>query len=174
MKPYTCIWSKPWPESSKTYKGTKSSLNESPDHQGQSKRSRLWKWRKWSDKIPNWHSKFPAPMRLPQKNSRRTPSRDWSPRPWPPTCFSDITMVPDTAITRRQKTSPHGGNYFSKRRSESVKESRKTVKTKIAGLKTKKTKSTRVKESWKMKADKVKNKRKYLKRSETKREEKKR
>jgi len=47
------------------------------------------------------------------------------------------------------------------------------VKTKIAGLKTKKTKSTRVKESWKMKADKVKAKRKDLKRSETKREEEK-
>jgi hypothetical protein len=37
MKPYMRIWSKPWPESSKMYKGTKSSLNESPDHQGQSK-----------------------------------------------------------------------------------------------------------------------------------------
>ena len=68
---------------------------------------------------------------------------------------------------------PSWGNHFSKRRSESEKESRKTVKTKIAGLKTKKTKSTRVKESWKMKADKVKAKRKDLKRSETKREEEK-
>jgi hypothetical protein len=51
-----------------------------------------------------------------------------------------------------------GGNHFSKRKSESEKESRKTVKTKIAGLKTKKTKSTRVKESWKVKADKLKEK----------------
>jgi hypothetical protein len=47
------------------------------------------------------------------------------------------------------------------------------VKTKVTGLKTKKTKRPRVKESWKVRAAKVKAKRKDLKRSETKRENKK-
>jgi hypothetical protein len=43
MKPCMRIWSKPWPESSKMYKGTRSSLNESQDHPGQSKPFRRWK-----------------------------------------------------------------------------------------------------------------------------------
>jgi hypothetical protein len=43
MKPCTRIWSKPWPESSKTYKRTRSSLNEFQDHPGQSKQFKHWK-----------------------------------------------------------------------------------------------------------------------------------
>jgi len=45
-------------------------------------RTRSWetKWRKWSDKIPNWHKTFPALMRHLQRSSKRTPSWDWSPR----------------------------------------------------------------------------------------------
>jgi hypothetical protein len=43
MKHCTRIWSKPWPELSRTYKGTRSSLNESQDHPGQSKQFRHWK-----------------------------------------------------------------------------------------------------------------------------------
>jgi hypothetical protein len=57
-----------------------------------------------------------------------------------------------------------GGNHFSKRRSESDNESRKGVKTRITGLKTKlKTKETKRQKvkadkvkGWKVKADKVK------------------
>jgi len=54
-------------------------------------------------------------------------------------------MDKNGTTTRGQRTSPHGGNHFSKRRSESENESRKGVKTKITGLKTKKTKITKVK-----------------------------
>ncbi len=43
MKHCTRIWSKPWPELSKTYKGTRSLLNKSQDHPGQSKQFRRWK-----------------------------------------------------------------------------------------------------------------------------------
>jgi hypothetical protein len=43
MKHCTRIWSKPWPELSKTYKGTRSSLNKSQDHLGLSKQFRHWK-----------------------------------------------------------------------------------------------------------------------------------
>jgi hypothetical protein len=65
------------------------------------------------------------------------------------------------------------GEPFFKIRSESKKESRKKVKNKIKELKSKKTNRMRVKGSWKVKADKVKAKRKDLERSETKRENKK-
>jgi len=41
-KHYTHTWSKPWPELNTTYKETRSSLNESQDHPGQSKQSRPW------------------------------------------------------------------------------------------------------------------------------------
>jgi hypothetical protein len=109
----------------------------------------------------------------PQKSSRKTPSWDWSPRPWPHTCFSDITMVQNRATTGKRKISPHGENHFSKRRSESGEESRKKVRTKITRLKMKKIKRTRVKESWKVKADKIKAKGKNLERSETEREKEK-
>ncbi len=69
-------------------------------------------------------------------------------------------------------TSPHGGNHFSKRRSESESKNkiRRIVKTKITGLKTKKTKRTGVKESWNVRADKAKAIRKDLKRPETEKE----
>ncbi len=50
---------------------------------------------------------------------------------------------------------------------------RKIVKTKTTGFKTKETERTRVKESWKVKADKGKAIRKELKRSETEEENKK-
>ncbi len=228
-KHYRHCWSKCWPELSKTPRRIRTSRNESPDHQEQSRPSRLWKWqlpslnrtslsqntrsqntppvtdagnahqlstqcpsricsstmsktdttrisswgtewRKWSDKIPTWHKKFPALMRNLRRSSKRTPSWDWSPRPWPRTCSSGITMVKSRTTTPRRRTFPHGGNHFSKRRSESENKSRKIVKTKITGLKTKETKRTRVKDSWKVKADKVKAERKDLKRSETKRE----
>jgi hypothetical protein len=97
---------------------------------------------------------------------------------WPHTCSSNITTAQE-ATTRGRKTSPRGRNHFSKRRSESGKESRKKVKTKITGLKTKETKKTkrterkRVKKSWKVKIDKVKAKEKDLERSETEREKQK-
>jgi len=130
---YRHSWSRRWPELSGTSKRTRLLRNESPDHQEQSKSSRLWKrrlpfsdktslsqymmyqntppetdagnahqlstqcpsrtcssttfrinttrtkswgtkWRKLSDRIPNWHSKFPALMRPPQRSSRKTPS----------------------------------------------------------------------------------------------------
>jgi hypothetical protein len=29
------------------------------------------KWRKWSDRIPNWHSKFPALMRPPLEKLKK-------------------------------------------------------------------------------------------------------
>ncbi len=38
--------------------------------------TRSWgtKWRKWSDKIPTWHKKFPVPMRHLRRSSKQTPS----------------------------------------------------------------------------------------------------
>jgi hypothetical protein len=108
-------------------------------------KTRSWgtRWRKWSSKIPNWHKKFPALMRHLRRSSKRTPSWDWSPRPWPCTCSSDITMDKSGTTTQGRRTFPHGGNHFPKRGSESENKSRKIVKTKITGLKTKETKRTR-------------------------------
>jgi hypothetical protein len=64
-------------------------------------------------------------------------------------------MDQNGTTTQGRRTFPHGGNHFSKRRSESENEnrSRRIVKIKIKVLKAKKTKRTRVKESWKVKAD---------------------
>jgi hypothetical protein len=78
-------------------------------------------------------------------------------------------MDQNGTTTQRRRTFLHGGNHFSKRRSDSESEnkSRRLVKTKITGLKTKKMKRTRVKESWKVKADKAQAIRKDLKRPET-------
>jgi len=168
-------WNKHWPELSKTSKRTEILRKEFPDHQEQSKPSRLWKrrlpfadktslipnmrypnmpletdaggapqlntqcpsricssmtsrinttitrsWgiksRKWSDKISNWHSKRPAPMRPPQRNSRRTPSWDWSPSRWPPTCSSDTTMGKDGTTTRRCEDFSSWGEPFFKKK----------------------------------------------------------
>jgi len=65
------------------------------------------------------HKRFPVLMRHLRRSSRRSPSWDWSPRPWPIICSSDITMDKSGTTTQGQRTSPHGGNHFSKRRSES-------------------------------------------------------
>ncbi len=43
MKPYTRIWSKPWPESNRTYRRARSWLNEFQDHPEQSKQFKHWK-----------------------------------------------------------------------------------------------------------------------------------
>jgi hypothetical protein len=84
-------------------------------------KTRFWgtKLQKWSDKTFTWHNKHPAPTRHPPRNSKRTPSWAWSPRPWPPTCFSNITMTRNATATWKCRISHHGGSHFSKRRSES-------------------------------------------------------
>jgi hypothetical protein len=85
-------------------------------------KTRFWekKSQKWSDEIFTWHSKLPAPTRHPPKNSKRTPSWAWSPRPWPPTCSLNTTMGRSgTTTTLRWRTFHHGGSHFSKIRSES-------------------------------------------------------
>jgi hypothetical protein len=127
-------------------------------------KTRSWgtRWRKWSNRIPNWHKKSPVPRRHLRRSSKRTPSWLWSLRQWPRTCSSDIAMDQNRTTTQERRISPHGGNHFSKRKSESENESknREIVKMKITDSKTKETKRTRVKrsvkESWKVKADKAK------------------
>jgi hypothetical protein len=176
MKHYTHIWNRPWPELSKTYKGTRSSRNESQDHPEQLKQFKPWKqplqfsnenilsrstkfpntppgtdvgdapqvftlypsqiylsmtsktnttrkrswekkWRKSSNKIRTCWTKFPKNTECHQRNSRKTPSWLWSPKPWPPTCSSNTTTVDEETL--EWKISPCGENHFSKRRSES-------------------------------------------------------
>jgi hypothetical protein len=123
-------------------------------------KTRSWgtRWRKWSDRIPNWHKKFPGPMRHLQRSSKRTPSWLWSPRRWPHTCSSNTARDQDE--TPEWRTSPHGEDHFSKRKSESEKESKSREIMTVSKTKETKTKRTRVeesvKESWKVKADKEK------------------
>jgi len=84
-------------------------------------KTKFWGTRsqKWSDKIFIWHSKPPVHTRHPPRNSRKTPSWAWSQRPWPPTCFSNTATSRSRTTTWIRRTSHHGGNHFSKRRSES-------------------------------------------------------
>jgi hypothetical protein len=137
-----------------------SRISSSTTSRTNTNKTRSWgtKWRKWSDRIPNWHKKFPVPTRHRRRSSKRTPSWLWSPRRWPCTCSSDIAMDQNGTMTQERRTSPHGGNHFSKRKSESENESksREIVKMKTTDSKTIETKRTRMKESWKVKADKAK------------------
>jgi hypothetical protein len=74
------------------------------------------KWRRSSNKIRSWQTKFPRPIKHCHRNSRRTPSWPWSQRRWPHTCLSSTTTVLKNPPT--QKISPSGENPFSRRRSE--------------------------------------------------------
>jgi hypothetical protein len=69
--------------------------------------------------------KFPRPIRHRWRNSRRTPSWPWSPRRWPRTCFSSITM--EQKETTERKISPHGENHFSKRSEDDNKSKNREV-----------------------------------------------
>jgi hypothetical protein len=60
--------------------------------------------------------KFPRHTKHRQKSSKRTPSWRWSPKRWPPICLSNTTT--EVKETTERKISPHGGNHFSKRRSD--------------------------------------------------------
>ncbi len=74
------------------------------------------KWRKSSSKIPNWLMKFLRHTKHRQKSSKRTLSWPWSPKQWPPICFS--STITEVKQTPERKISPHGENSFSKERSD--------------------------------------------------------
>jgi hypothetical protein len=98
-------------------------------------------------------------MELLRQGAPDSDNEDWDNPQWP----EEREDCPD----KEEDDSLENADLAFTRRSESENKSRKIVRTKITGLKTKKTKRTRVKESWKVKADKVKAIRKDLKRSET-------
>jgi hypothetical protein len=86
------------------------------------------KWRRFSNKIHSWPTKFQKPIRRRQKNSKRTPLWPWSPRRWPHTCLSNTTT--EVKETQERKISPRGENHFSKRRSDDSESESKDTKRK--------------------------------------------
>ncbi len=101
MKRYKHIWNKPWPELSKMYKETRSSLNESPDHPGQSKQFRPSKRQLlYSDETTqNQNTKF---QNMPPGTDAGNAHQGFT--PYPSRIYSSMTSRTITTTTRSLET----------------------------------------------------------------------